>query len=87
MSHHHPVVELVERSFPFRSPVVVEQLDQTPVPLVESGVKKKLFKPKYFFVNSQPDLVVVVARVVSPHKACLHKTRRGSNSDSGLGCQ
>ena len=40
VSHHHPVVELVERSFPFRSSVVVEQLDQTPVPLVESEVKR-----------------------------------------------
>ena len=84
MSHHNPVVELVERSFPFRSPVVVEQLDQTPVPLVESEVKRIYLSPSIF---SQPDLVVVVARVVSPHKACLHKTRRGSNSDSGLGRQ
>ena len=33
--------------------------------------EKDLFKPKYFSVNSEPDLVVVVARVVSPHKACL----------------
>ena len=40
MSHHNPVVELVEWPFPFRSSVVVEQLDQTPVPLVESKVKR-----------------------------------------------
>ena len=49
--------------------------------------EKDLFKLNYLFVSSQPDFIVVVARVVSPHKACLHKTRRGSNSDSGLGRQ
>ena len=40
MSHDHSVVELVEGSFPLGGPVVVEQLDQTPVTLVKPKAAK-----------------------------------------------
>ena len=58
VSHHNPVVELVKRPFPFRSPVVVEQLDQTPVPLVESKVKKNYLSPSIFL--STPNLILLL---------------------------
>ena len=58
VSHHHPVVELVERSFPFRSSVVVEQLDQTPVPLVESKVKRIYLSPSISLLA--PNLILLL---------------------------
>ena len=35
MGHHHPVVELIERSLPLRRPVVVQELDEAAVALME----------------------------------------------------
>ncbi len=37
MGHHHPVIELVQRSFPLRRPTVVAQFDQRSVALMEAN--------------------------------------------------
>ena len=87
MSHHHSVVELVERSFPLGRPVVVEQLDQTPVSLVKPKKKSLKSHNQDNHPEVRPDLVVVVSSVVRAHEASLYESGGRGNGNSGLGRQ
>ena len=73
VSHHHSVVELIQWPFPLGRPVIVEKLDQNPVPLMEPKLETK-FKGCHH-LDFRSNLVVVVSSVVRANEASLHGFR------------
>ncbi len=85
MRHHHPVIELVQRSFPLSCPTVVAQFDQRSVALMEPDFTvvsatttngRHGTPPARTVVERQRVVVVVLAN---------EETGSGSDGDAGSG--
>jgi hypothetical protein len=85
MRHHHPVIELVQRSFPLSRPTVVAQFDQSSVALVEPNfavvsattTSGRHGTPAASSVVERQRIVVVVL--------ANEETGSGSDGDAGSG--